>query len=265
MRGADALIHVAGRYRDRDPGARSGRRCGTRTSARPSGCSTPRSRSTSAGSCTCRPSTCSATPTATSSTRRTAATSPRASCPIYDETKYRAHQAAEDADRGRRPDRHRHAEPGLRPARPQPRVGAGPPRVRGHAAVPGARQRRHRAGSHVDDLADGILAALDRGQAGESYVLSGPHHRSGEAQALAARLGGKRMPRLAVPASAHPVDRAAQRRPGRPAGHAAEHARDGQRPATASATSRRARRRSASSGFAPRSLEQGIVDTWGRR
>ena len=32
---------------------------------------------------------------------------------------------------------------------------------------------------HVDDLAAGIVAALDRGAAGRSYVLSGPRHRLG--------------------------------------------------------------------------------------
>jgi dihydroflavonol-4-reductase len=52
---------------------------------------------------------------------------------------------------------------------------------------------------HVDDLAVGIVAALDRGAVGRSYVLSGPTHRFGEALAVAARLGGKRLPRLAIP------------------------------------------------------------------
>ena len=52
---------------------------------------------------------------------------------------------------------------------------------------------------HVDDLAAGIVAALDQGAAGRSYVLSGPRHRLGEAMAIAARLGGKRLPRLSIP------------------------------------------------------------------
>jgi len=52
---------------------------------------------------------------------------------------------------------------------------------------------------HVDDLAVGIVAALDRGTVGRAYVLSGPTHRLGEALAIAARLGGKRLPRLAIP------------------------------------------------------------------
>jgi nucleoside-diphosphate-sugar epimerase len=52
---------------------------------------------------------------------------------------------------------------------------------------------------HVDDLAVGIVAALDKGAVGRAYVLSGPTHRLGDALAIAARLGGKRLPRLAVP------------------------------------------------------------------
>jgi dihydroflavonol-4-reductase len=52
---------------------------------------------------------------------------------------------------------------------------------------------------HVDDLALGIVAALDRGAVARSYVLSGPRHRIGEALAVAARLGGKRLPRVAIP------------------------------------------------------------------
>lgn len=52
---------------------------------------------------------------------------------------------------------------------------------------------------HVDDLAVGIVAALDRGSTGRAYVLSGPRHRLREALAIAARLGGKRLPRMRVP------------------------------------------------------------------
>jgi nucleoside-diphosphate-sugar epimerase len=52
---------------------------------------------------------------------------------------------------------------------------------------------------HVDDIAAGILAVLDRGRLGESYILAGPAHRIREAIAIAADLGGHRPPRLAVP------------------------------------------------------------------
>ena len=52
---------------------------------------------------------------------------------------------------------------------------------------------------HVDDLAAGIVAALDRGVAGQSYVLSGPRTTLGEAIVLAAELGGHRSPVLHIP------------------------------------------------------------------
>jgi nucleoside-diphosphate-sugar epimerase len=52
---------------------------------------------------------------------------------------------------------------------------------------------------HVDDLAVGIVDAVDRGVVGQSYVLSGPRTTLGEAIDVAARLGGKRPPGLRLP------------------------------------------------------------------
>jgi dihydroflavonol-4-reductase len=52
---------------------------------------------------------------------------------------------------------------------------------------------------HVDDLAAGILAALDRGRPGRTYALGGPNIRLKEAMAIAARAGGHGPPRLSVP------------------------------------------------------------------
>jgi dihydroflavonol-4-reductase len=52
---------------------------------------------------------------------------------------------------------------------------------------------------HVDDLAAGIVAALDKGEVGERYILSGPRVTLDHAIALAASLNGKRPPRLHVP------------------------------------------------------------------
>jgi len=52
---------------------------------------------------------------------------------------------------------------------------------------------------HADDLAGGIVAALDRGRIGERYNLSGPHGSLDEAEAIAARLGGHRLPWLHIP------------------------------------------------------------------
>jgi dihydroflavonol-4-reductase len=54
---------------------------------------------------------------------------------------------------------------------------------------------------HVDDVAAGIVAALDRGAVGEKYVLSGPVTTLGEAVAIAARLGGRKPPAIRVPTS----------------------------------------------------------------
>jgi len=51
----------------------------------------------------------------------------------------------------------------------------------------------------ADDLAAGIVAALDRGRIGERYNLSGPQGSLDEAEAIAARLGGHRLPRLHIP------------------------------------------------------------------
>jgi len=52
---------------------------------------------------------------------------------------------------------------------------------------------------HVDDLAVGIVAALDRGTVPGTYILSGPRYRLAEALAIAARLGGVRLPRVVLP------------------------------------------------------------------
>jgi dihydroflavonol-4-reductase len=52
---------------------------------------------------------------------------------------------------------------------------------------------------HVDDLAAGIVDALDRGTVGESYVLAGPNLTFDDAVGIAARVGGRKVP-FAMPA-----------------------------------------------------------------
>jgi nucleoside-diphosphate-sugar epimerase len=52
---------------------------------------------------------------------------------------------------------------------------------------------------HADDLAAGIVAALDRGRPGQSYVLTGPHTTLGEAITVAAAIGGQAAPALRIP------------------------------------------------------------------
>lgn len=52
---------------------------------------------------------------------------------------------------------------------------------------------------HRDDVADGVLRALDDGVAGESYVLAGEPLRMRELVALLAEVSGRRAPLVSVP------------------------------------------------------------------
>jgi dihydroflavonol-4-reductase len=116
----------------------------------------------------------------------------------YDETKYRAHEVAE-----------------LRLAAGSPIVIVLPSQVYGpgdHSQF-GEQLAAAYAGTlpyrvlgevglglvHVDDLAAGIVAALDRGVVGRSYVLTGPRTTLDGAIDIAARIGGHKPPRLAIP------------------------------------------------------------------
>jgi dihydroflavonol-4-reductase len=116
----------------------------------------------------------------------------------YDETKYGAHEVAEQRIAG-----------GLPVVIVLPSQVYGP----GDRADFGEQVRLAHAGKlpyraltdvrlglvHADDLAQGIVAALDRGRIGERYNLSGPVASLGEAEAIAARLGGHRLPWLRLP------------------------------------------------------------------
>jgi nucleoside-diphosphate-sugar epimerase len=55
---------------------------------------------------------------------------------------------------------------------------------------------------HVDDVADGILLAYDRGRVGESYVLGGEITTLDEMIDVVARLSGRKPPTLRLPAAA---------------------------------------------------------------
>jgi dihydroflavonol-4-reductase len=118
----------------------------------------------------------------------------------YDETKYRAHEIVEQAI-----------------AAGSPVVIALPSQVYGpadHSAV-GEQLRRAFDGTlryralddvgiglvHVEDLAAGILAVLERGVLGRSYILSGPTTTLRSAIELAAGVGGRQSPRVRVPTS----------------------------------------------------------------
>ena len=53
--------------------------------------------------------------------------------------------------------------------------------------------------AHVDDVAAGIVAAADRGTAGESYILSGDKTTIGEVVDCASALAGRKPPRMTTP------------------------------------------------------------------
>jgi dihydroflavonol-4-reductase len=53
---------------------------------------------------------------------------------------------------------------------------------------------------HRDDVADGIILALDRGRPGEQYVLGGEISTMGGLIDTVARVTGKRAPRITIPA-----------------------------------------------------------------
>jgi len=109
---------------------------------------------------------------------------------------------------------------------------------------------------HVDDLAAGIVAALDRGAVGEKYVLSGPGTTLGEAIAIAARLGGHRPPALRVPTGLLRLVRPLGGLIGQPNLGEVISAAAG---VTYWATADKAIREL---GFAPRGIDEGFTDTF---
>lgn len=116
----------------------------------------------------------------------------------YDETKYLAHRAALERIGG-----------GSRIVIAQPGQVYGP---RDHSAI-GQQIRAAHDGTlrylilgdlgfapvFVNDVAAGIVAALDRGRIGESYFLGGQNMRLRDVLAVAARLAGRGLPRLEIP------------------------------------------------------------------
>ena len=54
---------------------------------------------------------------------------------------------------------------------------------------------------HVDDLADGIVRALDKGRAGECYILGGELATLGNAYRAVAKATGRALPPLVVPSA----------------------------------------------------------------
>ncbi len=55
--------------------------------------------------------------------------------------------------------------------------------------------------THVEDIAGGILLAMDKGRVGETYVLSGPVTTMRDAVEVVAGLSGRKAPKRALPTS----------------------------------------------------------------
>jgi nucleoside-diphosphate-sugar epimerase len=116
----------------------------------------------------------------------------------YDETKYRAHRIAQER-----------AAQGAPVVIVQPGLVYGP----GDHAIVGELIEQASTGKmpakafpelgynavFVDDVADGILLAHDKGRVGESYVLGGEITTQGELIDKAAEVGGEKPPRMTVP------------------------------------------------------------------
>ncbi len=174
----------------------------------------------------------------------------------YDETKYGAHEVAEQ-----------------RIASGAPVVIVLPSQVYGpgdHTAfgeqmrLANAGRLRYRAADdvgvglvHVDDLAAGIVAALDRGVVGQSYVLTGPVTTLRDAVEIAARIGGHGVPRLRIPTGLLRAMAPLGRLIGQPNLREVVSASAG---VTYWASAAKA---SKELGFAPREIEQGLRDTFG--
>jgi len=181
----------------------------------------------------------------------------------YDETKYLAHVAARElADSGAP----------ILIAMPGTTYGPGD-----HSALGGqlraAYEGRARfvalgdvgiSPAHVDDVASGILGTLGQGRIGESYILAGPNLRMREVMAIAARVGGRRPPRLTVPTgllrAMAPLGPVLARAAGQPPNlREIVTAADG---VTYWASSAKA---SLKLGYAPRELEGGLRDAFATR
>ena len=174
----------------------------------------------------------------------------------YDETKYGAHEVVEQRIRNRTP---------IVVAMPSQVYGP-----RDHSEI-GERLRAAYDGSlryaalddvgfglvHVDDLAVGIVAALDRGRVGGQYVLSGPTTTRRDAIAIAARIGGRTPPALRVPTAALSLLAPLGSVIGRPNLREVIAASAG---VTYWASSARAREEL---GWEPRDVETGLRDTFG--
>jgi dihydroflavonol-4-reductase len=107
--------------------------------------------------------------------------------------------------------------------------------------------------TYVEDVADGILLALDRGQPGRSYVMGGEITRSAAAFATLGRVVGRAAPRWTLPYGV--LEAASLVRP------QLREVISSAKGVTFWATDARAR---SELGYAPRTLEDGLRTTYGR-
>ena len=181
----------------------------------------------------------------------------------YDETKFRAHEAAEERDREGRPDRHRSAVPGVRPRRSL-------------AAQRAAASRRTPAScatwpSRTPVSAGSTSTIWPRASSPRSIEAGSVRRTCSPASAcacakrvaIAARVGGRKPPRADPPDRAAQADGADQRPARRPARAARQPAP--RRSAAGDGVTYWAKhdKATARARLQPRSLEQGIADTWG--
>ena len=113
---------------------------------------------------------------------------------------------------------------------------------------------------HVDDVASGILLAHDRGRVGESYILGGEAVRMRRLVEIAARVAGRKAPRMSMPTPlirmAAPLGGLLARMGLPPNLREAIQASDG---VTYWGVDGKARREI---GYSPRDLETGLRQTW---
>ncbi|HKW77622.1 MAG TPA: NAD-dependent epimerase/dehydratase family protein [Candidatus Limnocylindria bacterium] len=105
--------------------------------------------------------------------------------------------------------------------------------------------------AHVDDIADGVVLALDKGAVGRSYVMGGEIVRARDAFATLGRVLGRPAPRWELPY--WPLELAARVRP------QLREVISSARGVTFWAKDDRARREL---GYSPRSLERGLAATY---
>ena len=117
---------------------------------------------------------------------------------VYDETKFRAHEVALDRIRAGAP---------IVIVQPGAVYGPGDHSEIGNL-IDQARTGKLKAKmfpdsgfmfGHVEDTAEGIVAAHDRGQVGETYILSGEKGTIGELVAKVSALAGRKPPRFTLP------------------------------------------------------------------